>query len=182
MAAVPDDPDLAAAAVRLAADLLSESTRRRPRRERRRMARLARMVGDPGGTAFALAVTDEVLRIRDRGRAARRFRDLVADLGVPAFPGPVDRALLRAGATLAPAAPGLVMPLMSRRLRREGEGVVIPAEDRALARHIARRRRRGDPPQRQRARRGDPRRRRGRRDGSTPWRRSCAAPTSTTSR
>jgi RHH-type proline utilization regulon transcriptional repressor/proline dehydrogenase/delta 1-pyrroline-5-carboxylate dehydrogenase len=139
----PGSDDLAAAAVRLAGDLLDESTRRRPRRERRRMARLARMVGDPAGTAFALAVTDEVLRIRDQRRAAGRLRDLVGDLGVPAFPGPVDRLALRIGAATAPLAPRLVMPVVGARLRREGEGVVIPAEDRPLGRHIASRRRQG---------------------------------------
>ena len=137
------DDVLAPAAVDLAVRLLIESAARRPRSERRRLARLARMVADPAGKSFALALTDEVLRIRQPDRAARRLHDLVVDTGVPAFPGPLDRTALRVGAALAPAAPGLVMPLVAARLRREGGGVVLPAEDGPLRRHIARRRRQG---------------------------------------
>jgi RHH-type transcriptional regulator, proline utilization regulon repressor / proline dehydrogenase / delta 1-pyrroline-5-carboxylate dehydrogenase len=133
----------AAAAVELATRLLSESTRRRPRAERRRLARMARMVDDPEGKALTLALTDQVLRIHVPDRSARRFHDVVADLGVPAFPGPVDRLALRLGTALAPRLPGVVMPLVAARIRREAGGVVIPAEPVPLARHIARRRAQG---------------------------------------
>jgi len=101
------------------------------------------MVADPAGKTFTLALTDEVLRIRRPRRAARRLHDLVVDYGVPAFPGPLDRAALWVGARLAPVVPGLVMPMVAARLRREGGGVVIPAEDRLLSAHIARRRAQG---------------------------------------
>jgi RHH-type proline utilization regulon transcriptional repressor/proline dehydrogenase/delta 1-pyrroline-5-carboxylate dehydrogenase len=136
-----DDP--AAQAVALAGELLTQALHRSPRSERRRLQRLGRMVGDPTATAFTLALTDEVLRIRDRSRSARRLHDLVADYGVPSFPGPLDRAALRAGARLAPLLPTVVMPLVAARLRREGGAVVIPSEDRPLARHIEHRRRQG---------------------------------------
>jgi RHH-type proline utilization regulon transcriptional repressor/proline dehydrogenase/delta 1-pyrroline-5-carboxylate dehydrogenase len=130
-------------AVALAEALLVESRRREGRAERRRRARLARLLADPDGRSFTLALTDEVVRIRDRRRAARRFADLVAERGVPTYPGPVDRLALRLGARLAPALPSVVMPLVVARLRRESAGVILPAEDRPLTRHLARRRREG---------------------------------------
>lgn len=135
------DEQLAAEAVELAASLAASAAAdgRITRAQRRRSGRMARLMEDPRGTSFTLALTDEVLRIDDRRRAALRFRSLVEDGGLPSFLGPVDRLLLKAGATLAPRLPGVVMPLVERRLRAESGGVILPAERGPLARHIARR-------------------------------------------
>ena len=46
---------------------------------------------------------------------------------------------MAAGARLAPLAPSVVMPLVRRRIIAETRGLVIPAEDPALTRHIRRR-------------------------------------------
>src|SRR5687767_15739111 len=110
--------DAADRAVALAAELLVESRRRETRAERRRRRRLARLLADPAGRAFTMALTDEVARIRDKRRAARRFADVVREQGVPAFAGPLDRVLLRVGAAAAPRLSSLVMPLVIARLRR----------------------------------------------------------------
>jgi RHH-type proline utilization regulon transcriptional repressor/proline dehydrogenase/delta 1-pyrroline-5-carboxylate dehydrogenase len=56
---------------------------------------------------------------------------------VPDVAGPLDRLALRAGARMAPLVPGPVMTLVNRRLRQEAEGVILPAEDPGLARHLA---------------------------------------------
>jgi RHH-type proline utilization regulon transcriptional repressor/proline dehydrogenase/delta 1-pyrroline-5-carboxylate dehydrogenase len=77
--------------------------------------------------------------MRDPRRAAARLRDLVGR-GGPGFAGPIDRALLIAGAAASHVAPALVVDLVVRRLRAETGGVVLPAEDPALAQHLARRR------------------------------------------
>jgi RHH-type proline utilization regulon transcriptional repressor/proline dehydrogenase/delta 1-pyrroline-5-carboxylate dehydrogenase len=100
---------------------------------------LGRALADPSGRHFVLALTDQVVRMRDPRRAAARFRDLVGRRG-PSFAGPIDRALLLAGAVASHVAPGLVVDLVVRRLRAETGGVVLPAEDPALARHLAQRR------------------------------------------
>ncbi|MCU1483551.1 MAG: aldehyde dehydrogenase [Actinomycetia bacterium] len=135
-----DDDEIGARAIARAEQLLVDARRREPRSARRRRARLARLLADPGGRSFTLALTDGVVRIVDRRRAARRFADLVADRGVPAYLGPLDRLSLAVGARVAPAAPSLVLPLVEARLRRESAGVILPAEDRPLGRHLARRR------------------------------------------
>ncbi|HYD10582.1 MAG TPA: hypothetical protein VEA78_10800, partial [Acidimicrobiales bacterium] len=110
---------------------------------RRRTARLGRLVADEAGKRLSMAMADEVLRIRDQRLAARRFRDLVAAHEVPRSLGPVDRTMLRVGALAAPLLPALVMPLVRRRIVRETAGVILPAADPALARHLADRRSNG---------------------------------------
>ena len=47
--------------------------------------------------------------------------------------------MLLAGGRLAPRMPAVVMPLVRRRIVAETRGLVIPADDPGLARHIARR-------------------------------------------
>lgn len=132
--------DRIADAVALAERLLDDATTRGGRSGRRRAARLGRLVADDAGKVLSMAMADEVLRIRDPRLAARRFRGLVVEHGVPGSLGRLDRAMLRAGAVAAPALPRVVMPLVRRRIVAETSGVILPAGDPALARHIATRR------------------------------------------
>lgn len=133
--AVPSSP--ASAAVSRAADLLRTSRRDARRAERRREARLAEVVDDAALRTLTFALTDEVLRLDDDRRAATRFAAVVRDAGDTGGLGLVDRLSLRIGAALAPRLPRLVMPLVRRRILGELEGVVLPAEDPAFARHVA---------------------------------------------
>lgn len=127
-------------ALRLAESLLRSSARTETRAERRKRQRMARLLGDEAGKRFVLVLTDQVVRFHDRRRAARRFRHLIATEGAPAFAGTVDRWALAAGATLAPIFPDLVMPLVTKRLRHESNGVILDAGERSFTRHVARRR------------------------------------------
>jgi RHH-type proline utilization regulon transcriptional repressor/proline dehydrogenase/delta 1-pyrroline-5-carboxylate dehydrogenase len=140
VALIPDDERLLFAASAMADRLLSASRGRGTRTSRRRAARMARLLEDPAGKQFTVALTDEVLRIREPGRAARRLHDLLDEQGAPRFLGPADRALLRAGAVLAPRLPAVVMPLVARRLRAESAGVILSAQRAAFDRHARRRR------------------------------------------
>ena len=130
-------------AIVLAAELLRSSKSDETRGERRRRRRLGRLVSDAAGRELTLALTDQVLRIDDRRRAASRFADLVAEHGRPGALGVLDSAMLATGARLAPLLPGVVMPLVERRILSEAQGVVLAAEDPAFARHVSRRRTEG---------------------------------------
>ncbi len=134
----PEPADTGAAVSRAAA-LLVVSRRDTRRGERRRQARLARIVDDAGLRELTFALTDEVLRLDDDRRAAARFAAVVRDLGDASGLGVIDRTLLRMGSVVAPRLPRLVMPLVRRRILIEAQGVVLPAEDPAFARHVARR-------------------------------------------
>jgi RHH-type proline utilization regulon transcriptional repressor/proline dehydrogenase/delta 1-pyrroline-5-carboxylate dehydrogenase len=137
---VVDHDDAAAVeeAVAAAARLVTQSAALTTREERRRAARLARLVDDEDGRRLTLALTDEVLRIRSQRRAARRLSALVRQHGGPRSLSRADRLQLRVGALVAPAVPWLVMPLVSRRIRREVHAVVVPAEEPVLTEHLER--------------------------------------------
>ncbi|MFM8266464.1 MAG: proline dehydrogenase family protein [Ilumatobacteraceae bacterium] len=139
---MPSDAEEVDAAVDLARRLLAASLAGTTRAERRRQARLGRLLEDPASRELVFALTDIVLRLDDPRLAARGFASIVRAHRSRAL-GPVDRTLLRAGAAVAPIVPRLVMPLVEQRIRAETRGIVLPAEDPALARHIAHRRSEG---------------------------------------
>jgi RHH-type proline utilization regulon transcriptional repressor/proline dehydrogenase/delta 1-pyrroline-5-carboxylate dehydrogenase len=135
--AVPlDDQARVERAVELAERLLAESQAIATRAETAQLRRLGRLINDPRGRELVQMLTDDVLRIHEPSRAARRFRDVVRTVGVPSSLGRLDAIMLRAGATLAPAAPRVLMPLVSRRIRNETKGVVLSSQDPAFAEHV----------------------------------------------
>jgi RHH-type proline utilization regulon transcriptional repressor/proline dehydrogenase/delta 1-pyrroline-5-carboxylate dehydrogenase len=138
-----DDEALIAAAVELAGQLLVDGQRRSTPAQRRQAERLARLTEDPAGLALTLALTDDVIRIDDPARAARRFVDVVRRTGIPSSLGLADQLLLRAGVAVAPHLPRPTAALLHRRVRREARPVVLPAEDPAFSAHLARRRGQG---------------------------------------
>src|SRR5437764_7342140 len=116
----------------LAAGLLTEADARRGRAERARAARVNRLLGTQAGRNLILALTDEVLRIRDPQRAAAVLRGLAADGAGRATLGPLDRLPFAVGAGLAPPLPGPVIPAVRERVRSEMAGVILPAGHRHL--------------------------------------------------
>jgi RHH-type transcriptional regulator, proline utilization regulon repressor / proline dehydrogenase / delta 1-pyrroline-5-carboxylate dehydrogenase len=99
-------------------------------------ARLKSVVRDPAAADFTFALTDRVLRSPDALTAAGSFRSLVQQ-GLPhSFPV-VDRGLLVVGAQATRIAPGLVMKLVSTRLRQVSANSVLPAKDPALGKRLA---------------------------------------------
>jgi len=111
--------------------------------ERDRAALLARMLADPDGHTLTLLLTDRAYRSDDPARVVDAARQLLRRLGVPSFPGWLDRvrmnALLRAG----PFLPALAADGLRAKLRAESSHVVLSAEDPALAQYLARRRKAG---------------------------------------
>jgi RHH-type proline utilization regulon transcriptional repressor/proline dehydrogenase/delta 1-pyrroline-5-carboxylate dehydrogenase len=138
----PDGPDLAAAEG-LAADLWTAALAHQGRFERARAARIGRMLSSPGGLDLVLALTDEVLRIRQPARAAEVLAGLTADRPQAAALGRIDGTALRAGGRLGPRLPRVVVPAARQRVRAEMAGVILPANRWRLARHAEHRRRQG---------------------------------------
>ena len=109
-------------------------------RSRRTMRRLRGMVHDPGALAFVMDFIDRVARPDDDRAGARQLHAVVVGRALPPFLGRLDRLMLRAGARIGPALPGIVMPLARRRMRAIVGHLVAPAEHAALAGHLGRRR------------------------------------------
>ena len=63
----------------LAAELLASADARRGRAERAQAGRVNRLLATEAGRSLILALTDEVLRIRDPGRAAAVLHELAGD-------------------------------------------------------------------------------------------------------
>ena len=141
MTIAPDQTEQtrAPAAERRARDLLTRALAGTTRKERRAAQRLGRLLADDDGRDLILDLTDQVLRIRDRKRAARRLRDLVAQ-GAPASLSPIDRMGLRVLGVIAPYAPRLAERAVDWRVNQETTGVILPGEDAPLTRYLARRR------------------------------------------
>ena len=143
---VPSDAvvdELVERAIVLAERLLTESQRIATRAERRQLSRLGRLINDEPGRHLVQLLTDDVLRIHGYGRAARRLNDIVTEVGSPESLSRLDALMLKIGSRLAPRAPRLLMPLVTRRIRHETHGVVLSSQDPEFADHVRLRRSQG---------------------------------------
>jgi RHH-type proline utilization regulon transcriptional repressor/proline dehydrogenase/delta 1-pyrroline-5-carboxylate dehydrogenase len=118
--------------------LLTRALATTSRSERRRSQRLGRLLADDAGRDLLLDLTDQVLRIRDRKRAARRLHDLVR-AGVPRSLGVIDGLGLRMLGMVAPYSPRLAEWAVDWRVSGETRGVILPAEDVPFGRYIKQR-------------------------------------------
>ncbi|GIG27783.1 bifunctional proline dehydrogenase/L-glutamate gamma-semialdehyde dehydrogenase [Cellulomonas marina] len=98
-------------------------------------ARLAGLLTDPDGLAFAVGFVDDVVRPEDLGVAARALARLAP--GVPRFLPAHLRAAVRLGGVLAPVLPWAVVPVARRVLRSMVGHLVVDATDARLGRAIA---------------------------------------------
>ena len=99
-------------------------------------ARLADLLRDPDGLAFAVGFVDRVVRPEDLRVSANALAELAP--GVPGFlPLPL-RAAVRAGGVLGPVLPQVVVPIARRVLRRMVGHLIVDATDRRLGKAIGR--------------------------------------------
>ena len=139
----PDDAALAGEAVELAAEWLETAHHGMLPEERKQSAQLARMMHDPCGKALTFALADQVFRPPTATRSAERFRSLIDGYGVPDYLPPLERVGMKLGALASAVAPGLVMPLVTAKLRGESESVILPGESERLRPHLEMRRKAG---------------------------------------
>ncbi|MDQ4491322.1 bifunctional proline dehydrogenase/L-glutamate gamma-semialdehyde dehydrogenase [Sinomonas sp. ASV486] len=93
-------------------------------------AQLAGVLKDPNGLAFTVGFVDGVVRPEDLSVAARNLKALAPK--VPAFlPWPMRKAVALGGA-LAPAMPGVVVPIARRVLREMVGHLIVDASDSKL--------------------------------------------------
>ncbi|MGN6413167.1 bifunctional proline dehydrogenase/L-glutamate gamma-semialdehyde dehydrogenase [Flexivirga sp.] len=103
--------------------------------------RLAEVLKDPKGLQFTVGFVDRVVRPEDFGVAAQALREIVAD--TPQFLPWYQRAALQSGAKLSGTAPGVVIPIARKVLRRMVGHLLIDATDSKLGGQIARIKKRG---------------------------------------
>ncbi len=98
--------------------------------------RLAEVLKDPDGLAFTVGFVDGVMRPEDLGVAGRKLAEVAAI--APRFLPWYLRAAIRTGGLLAPALPGLVVPIARRVLRAMVGHLVLDATPSRLGPAIAR--------------------------------------------
>lgn len=104
--------------------------------------RLAGVLKDPEGPAFALGFVDGVARPEDLTVAAKNFRELSGN--IPAFLPPVLRYLITVGGFFAPVFPRLVVPIARWALKTLIGHLIIDASDKKLTRSLKHLTKRGD--------------------------------------
>lgn len=97
-------------------------------------ARLAGVLSDPNGLDFTVGFVDGVVRPEDLKVAARNLRDLVPL--TPKFLPAALRGLIGLGGALAPAFPGIVVPISRRVLRGMVRHLIVDATDAKLGKAI----------------------------------------------
>lgn len=137
------DQQLAAKAVELAEFILKQSNAGMRGKEKRQAQQMERMMNDPAGKAFTLALADRVFRPSSPARGAELFRYLLDGYGVPRYLSAADRFAMKMGGRFSAQFPGVVMPVITSQLRKESSNVILPAEDGKLRPHLRRRRKGG---------------------------------------
>ncbi|MGP6177386.1 bifunctional proline dehydrogenase/L-glutamate gamma-semialdehyde dehydrogenase [Microbacterium sp. A196] len=92
--------------------------------------RLAGVLGDPNGLDFTVGFVDGVVRPEDLRVAAHNLHDLVPL--TPKFLPLALRSLIRLGGALAPAFPGIVVPISRKVLRGMVRHLIVDATDAKL--------------------------------------------------
>ncbi|XKE62010.1 bifunctional proline dehydrogenase/L-glutamate gamma-semialdehyde dehydrogenase [Microbacterium aerolatum] len=98
--------------------------------------RLAGVLSDPNGLDFTVGFVDGVVRPEDLKVAAHNLRDLAPI--TPKFLPAALRGLVRLGGALAPAFPGIVVPISRKVLRGMVRHLIVDATDAKLGSAIRR--------------------------------------------
>lgn len=130
-----DIDELADSSISCVEHLLIESSRDRRRRDKANRRRFARLLKDRASVELTMSLTDEVMRITSIPQAAKALRHN-AQLATIKGLGLFDFVGLKIAAPVSKIFPGLVMPLVHWRVRAAAKGIILPAENAALHKHI----------------------------------------------
>lgn len=130
-------------AIQLAAEILRASQARATSADKANLAKVAGLIEDKSGKELTVAMADQVLRIKNPRRSANQLKALIQQHGLPKYFSPLDRCLLQLGSWAAQVAPGLIMPLVRKRIQSESSHVIISAEKDSFEKYLAERKREG---------------------------------------
>ena len=130
-------------AVELAASLLRRAVQLQTPQERRQQAELDRMINLDDDKATLVEMTDQAFRTRTPARVADQLTHLLDVQGIPRFFSPLEQAMLRGFQSFGEYLPGVAVPLVKEKMRRETANVILPAEPEHLAEHLRNRQSQG---------------------------------------
>jgi len=132
-----------AAAIELAALMLTQAQATQTLFEKTLQAQISRMMNDSMGKAFTTAMTDQCFRSNNPKRVANQLVYLMYEYGVPRYLSFTKRVQLLAFKHIGELFSCILVPLTKRMLRQETSTVILPGEPEALIKHMQRRRKEG---------------------------------------
>ncbi len=137
------DVRLVNAALLLATLLQKRAARLQTPQEKRQQAELDRMLQHPEDKAILTQITDQSFRSSSPGRVVDQMVHILDVQGVPRFFSLFDQALLKGFQSFGEYLPGVAVPLVKEKMRKETANVILPAEHDKLTHHLQERSREG---------------------------------------
>ena len=131
-----DDKPILQAALGLATILQQRASQLQTPQERRQQAELDRMLQHPEDKSTLTQITDQSFRSKLPGRVVDQMVHILDVQGVPRFFSVFDQALLKGFQSFGEYLPGVAVPLVKEKMRKETANVILPAEHDKLAGHL----------------------------------------------
>ncbi len=138
-----DTGKLAKLSLELAKLIQRRATELQTPAERRQQAELDRMIQHPQDKATLTQMTDQAFRSETAARAVDQLVHILDVQGIPRFFSPLDRTMLRGFQSFGSYLPGVAVPLVKDKMRKETANVILPAEREMLREHLHARREEG---------------------------------------
>jgi RHH-type proline utilization regulon transcriptional repressor/proline dehydrogenase/delta 1-pyrroline-5-carboxylate dehydrogenase len=136
LAAANETATDAEAAVAVARLLIQRAHELQTPQERRQQAELNRMISHPQDKATLVEMTDQAFRTTLNRRTADQLTHILDVQGIPRFFSGLDRTMLRGFQSFGGYVPGVAVPLVKEKMRRETANVILPAEPDLLTPHL----------------------------------------------
>ncbi|MEI9907987.1 MAG: proline dehydrogenase family protein [Actinomycetota bacterium] len=130
-----DADQLADRSIALVKELLKDSNKNRERRDRKNRKRFARLLKSPSAVSLTMALTDEVMRMSSMRSAAKTLRRTSKNASISGL-GFFDYFGIKLASITSHIFPKTVMRIVHRRVRAASDGIILPAENKLLRRHI----------------------------------------------
>ncbi|MCU0718697.1 MAG: bifunctional proline dehydrogenase/L-glutamate gamma-semialdehyde dehydrogenase [Pirellula sp.] len=130
------DERLVKAALVLATLLQKRAATLQTPQERRQQAELDRMLQHPEDKATLTQITDQSFRSDTPGRVVNQMVHILDVQGVPRFFSVFDQALLKGFQSFGEYLPGVAVPMVKEKMRKETANVILPAESDKLTSHL----------------------------------------------
>jgi RHH-type transcriptional regulator, proline utilization regulon repressor / proline dehydrogenase / delta 1-pyrroline-5-carboxylate dehydrogenase len=111
--------------------------------ERRQQAELDRMLQHPEDKSTLTQITDQSFRSMLPGRVVDQMVHILDVQGVPRFFSVFDQALLKGFQSFGEYLPGVAVPMVKDKMRKETANVILPAEHDKLCGHLRERSKEG---------------------------------------
>ena len=131
-----NDKRILQAALELATVLQRRASQLQTPQERRQQAELDRMLQHPEDKSTLTQITDQSFRSTLPGRVVDQMVHILDVQGVPRFFSVFDQALLKGFQSFGEYLPGVAVPMVKEKMRKETANVILPAEHDKLCSHL----------------------------------------------